>query len=56
MNRYYFRIPDAQVFEVIEAEHLLEAKAKAFDEWVSLWHRIEWVTPETHAEVKLPNA
>ncbi len=55
MTRYYFQISDAAVLETVEAESLQEAKAKVFDEWASLWPRIEWLHPKTHDEVNLPN-
>lgn len=55
MTRYHFRIPDAQVFEVVEADSLQQAKAKAFDEWASIWNRIEWIEPKSHSDVNLPN-
>lgn len=55
MTRYHFRIPDAHVLEVVEADSLQQAKAKAFDEWASIWNRIEWIEPKSHADVNLPN-
>lgn len=55
MNRYYFQIKDANVLECIKAESFQEAKAIAFQDWGPMWARIEWLTPQTHAEVSLPN-
>ena len=55
MTRFYFRIPDAHVLETVEADNLQQAKAKAFNEWASLWNRIEWIESKTHQDVNLPN-
>ena len=55
MTRFYFRIPDAHVLETVEADSLQQAKTKAFDEWASIWNRIEWIEPKSHADVNLPN-
>lgn len=55
MKPFYFKIPSAHVFEVIHAENLEQAKQKAFTEWSSLWSQIEWQTPETMKNVRLPN-
>jgi len=55
MNRYYFQIKDANVLECIKASTFEEAKAIAFDDWCSMWNRIEWLTPQTLTEVSLPD-
>ena len=55
MNRYYFQIKDANVLECIKASSFEEAKAIAFDDWCSMWNRIEWLTPQVHTEVSLPD-
>ena len=55
MKQFYFKIPAAQVFEVVCAENLEQAKIKTFNEWSSLWSQIEWQTPETMKNVRLPN-
>jgi hypothetical protein len=55
MNRYYFQIKDANVLECIKASSFEEAKAIAFDDWCSMWNRIEWLTPQTLTEVSLPD-
>ena len=55
MNRYYFQIKDANVLECIKASTFEEAKAIAFDDWCSMWNRIEWLTPQIHTEVSLPD-
>jgi hypothetical protein len=53
-NRFYFRIPEANIYECICAVSFTEAKAQAFKDWAPFWNKIEWLTPTTHAEVKLP--
>jgi hypothetical protein len=55
MKQFYFKIPAAQVFEVVYAENLEQAKIKTFNEWASLWSQIEWVTPDTIKKVRLPH-
>lgn len=55
MNRYYFQIKDANVLECIKAESFQEAKDAAFQDWAPMWNRIEWLTPQTHSEVSLPD-
>lgn len=55
MNRYYFQIKDANILECIKAETFDEAKATAFQDWGPMWNRIEWLTPQTHADVSLPD-
>lgn len=55
MKPFYFKIPAAQVFEVVYADNLDDAKIRIFNEWSSLWHEIEWVTPANHQNVQLPN-
>jgi hypothetical protein len=53
-NRFYFRIPEANIYECIRAVSFTEAKMQAFKDWAPFWNKIEWLTPTTHAEVKLP--
>jgi hypothetical protein len=55
MNRFYFRIKDANVYECISATSWTEAKSIAAQEWLPYWNQIEWLTPTTHEQVKLPN-
>jgi hypothetical protein len=54
-RNFYFRIPEANVYECIKASSWTEAKAIATQEWLPYWNQIEWLTPTTHREVKLPN-
>ena len=54
-RNFYFRIPEANVYECIKATSWIEAKAIATQEWLPYWNQIEWLTPTTHREVKLPN-
>ena len=55
VRNFYFRIPEANVYECIKASSWIEAKAIATQEWLPYWNQIEWLTPTTHREVKLPN-
>ena len=55
VRNFYFRIPEANVYECIKATSWLEAKAIATEEWLPYWNQIEWLTPTDHHQVKLPN-
>ncbi len=55
MKQFYFKIPAAQVFEVVYAENLEQAKIKTFNEWARLWSQIDRVTPDTITQVRLPH-
>jgi len=55
MNRYYFQIKDANVIECIKAKTFDEAKAIAFEDWAPVWNRVEWLTPQAHTAITLPN-
>ena len=43
INRYYFQITDASVFECVHAVSFTEAKEKAYEGYAPLWNRIEWL-------------
>jgi hypothetical protein len=43
MNTYYFRIPEASVFEFVQASTLLEAKEATAEEWLPFLSQMEWV-------------
>ena len=45
MNRYYFRLEGANVFEVIRANSFLEAKQIAFEDYCAVWNQIQWIEP-----------
>jgi hypothetical protein len=45
MNRYYFRLRDANVLEVVRANSFLEAKQIAFHEYCVVWNQVEWLEP-----------
>lgn len=55
MNRYYFQIKDANILECVKAPTFDEAKHQAFQEWAPVWNRLEWLTPQTHTDVSLPD-
>ena len=55
VRNFYSPIPEANVYECIKATTWTEAKAMATQEWLPYWNQIEWLTPTTHREVKLPN-
>ena len=44
MNTYYFRIPEAYVFEFVQAPTMLEAKESTTEEWLPYLSQMEWVT------------
>jgi hypothetical protein len=44
MNTYYFRIPEASVFEFVQAPTLLEAKESTTEEWLPYLSQMEWLT------------
>lgn len=43
MNRFYFTIPSANIWEVIHADSFEEAKHLAFKDYSSMWDQIQWV-------------
>lgn len=45
MNRYYFRLEDANVFEVIRANSFLEAKQIAYRDYAPVWNQVHWIDP-----------
>lgn len=45
VNRYYFRLKDANVLEVIRANSFLEAKQIAFEDYCTVWNQIQWIEP-----------
>jgi hypothetical protein len=46
MNTYYFRIPEAFVFEFVQAPTLLEAKELTTEEWLPYLSQMEWVATD----------
>ena len=44
-NKYYFEIPEANVFEVVRAASFTEAKQIAAKEWLPYWSKIQWLNP-----------
>jgi len=46
MHRFYFQVLDANIFECVFAASFFEAKEKAFKEYASVWHRIQWINTE----------
>lgn len=45
MNRYYFRLKDASVLEVIRANSFLEAKQIALQDYRNVSDLIQWIEP-----------
>lgn len=43
LNRYYFTIPSANIWEVVYADSFEHAKHLAFKDYGELWNQIEWV-------------
>jgi len=43
LKRFYFAIPEANVFEVVRAHSFVEAKQIAAAEWLPFWDQIEWL-------------
>ena len=51
MKRFYFAIPEANVFEVVRAASFTEAKQIAAKEWLPYWSKIQWLNhPQTSKE------
>jgi hypothetical protein len=50
LKRFYFAIPEANVYECIRAHSFVEAKQIAAAEWLPFWDQIEWLhhTEEKH--------
>jgi len=47
-KRFYFAIPEANVFEVVRAASFTEAKQIAAKEWLPYWSKIQWLNhPQT---------
>jgi len=44
-KRFYFAIPEANVYECIWANSLTEAKQIAAINWLPFWNKIEWLNP-----------
>ncbi len=42
-KRFYFAIPEANVFECVWASSFLEAKQLVAAEWLPFWNKIEWI-------------
>lgn len=43
VNRFYFTIPSANIWEVVYAHSFEDAKQQAYKDYSSLWNEIEWV-------------
>ena len=43
MNRYYFTIPSANIWEVVRAHSFVDAKHQAFKNYSAVWNEVEWV-------------
>jgi hypothetical protein len=43
MNRYYFTIPSANIWEVVHAHSFVDAKHQAFKNYSAVWNQVEWV-------------
>ena len=43
MNRYYFTIPSANIWEVVHAHSFVDAKHQAFKNYSAVWDEVEWV-------------
>jgi hypothetical protein len=43
LNRYYFTIPSANIWEVVYADTFEHAKHLAYKDYSDLWNQIEWV-------------
>ena len=43
LNRYYFTIPSANIWEVVYADSFEHAKHLAFKDYSDMWNQIEWV-------------
>lgn len=42
-NKYYFEIPEANVFEVVRAASFAEAKQLVAKDWLPYWSEIQWI-------------
>lgn len=50
-NKYYFEIPEANVFEVVRAASFTEAKQLVAKDWLPYWSKIQWLNhPQTSKE------
>lgn len=52
MNRFYFTIPSANIWEVIHAASFEEAKHLAYKDYSSMWNEIEWVHLPARPQVR----
>ena len=43
MKRFYFAIPEANVFEVVRAASFTEAKQLVAKDWLPYWNQIQWL-------------
>ena len=43
LNRYYFTIPSANIWEVVYADTFEHAKHLAYKDYFDMWNQIEWV-------------
>jgi hypothetical protein len=43
MKRFYFTIPDKNIWEVVYADSFEHAKHLAFKDYSEMWNEIEWV-------------
>jgi len=48
MKKFYFAIPEANVFEVVRAASFVEAKQLVAKDWLPYWSKIQWLNhPQT---------
>ena len=48
MKKFYFAIPEANVFEVVRAASFTEAKQLVAKDWLPYWSKIQWLNhPQT---------
>lgn len=46
-RNYHFRIPASNVYDFVRAASLVEARAKAFEEYGPWYNQIEWLDADT---------
>jgi hypothetical protein len=44
-QKFYFTIPEANVFEVVKAASFTEAKQIAAQSYMPFWNQIQWLEP-----------
>lgn len=54
LRRFYFEIPDANIYNWVDAYGPTEAKQIAFEEWGPYYRFIKWRQPMEAKEVQLP--